>query len=130
MLSMSWTASSREPTVTLRMASCVRAVIATVAALASIFGASASAAPKTIEVVIEHFAFVPSSVEVAPGDVVVFTNHDIAPHTATAVDGSWTTEEIPRGRSETLVVPTNGSGEYVCAYHPTMSGQLVIAPAQ
>jgi plastocyanin len=130
MPSMWWTALSRETTVPLRMTSCVRAAIVTVAALAPIFGASASAEPKTIEVVIEHFAFVPSSVEVAPGDRVVFTNHDIAPHTATAVDGSWTTEEIPRGRSETLVVPTNGSGEYVCAYHPTMSGQLVIAPAQ
>ena len=112
------------------MASCVRAAIATAVALASIFEASASAEPKTIEVVIEHFVFVPSSVEVAPRDTVVFTNHDIAPHTATAVDGSWTTREIPRGRSETLVVPSNGAGVYVCRYHPAMRGQLVIAPAR
>jgi plastocyanin len=112
------------------MTSCVRAAIVTVAALAPIFGASASAAPKTVEVAIEHFAFVPSSVEVAPGDTVIFTNHDIAPHTATAVDGSWTTEEIPRGMSETLVVPSSGAGEYICGYHPAMRGWLVIAPAQ
>src|SRR5215469_1875352 len=107
-----WMASSREPAVILRMTSCVRAAIATVAALAPIFGASAPAEPKTIEVVIEHFAFVPPSVEVAPGDTVVFTNRDIAPHTATAVNGSWTTKDIPRGRSETLVVPANGVGVY------------------
>lgn len=108
----------------------MRATIATVAVLAPIFGASASAAPKTIEVVIEHFAFVPFSVEVAPGDMVVFTNHDIAPHTATAVDGSWTTKDIPRGRSETLVVPSTGAGAFVCRYHPAMRGRLVIAPAR
>lgn len=108
----------------------MRAAIATVAVLAPIFGASASAAPKTIEVVIEHFAFVPSSVEVAAGDTVVFTNHDIAPHTATAVDGSWTTSDIPRGKSETMVVPANGDGAYVCRYHPAMRGHLVIAPAR
>lgn len=115
---------------TLRVTSCVRAAIAAVVALALIFGASASAAPKTIEVVIEHFAFVPPSVAVAPGDTVVFTNRDIAPHTATAVDGSWTTKDITRGRSETLVVPPNGAGAYVCRYHPAMRGHLVIAPAR
>ena len=112
------------------MISCVRAAIVTVVALAPIFGAGASAEPKAIEIVIEHFAFVPPSVEVAPGDTVVFINRDIVPHTATAVDGSWTTKDIPRGRSETLVVPPNGAGSYVCRYHPAMRGRLVLRPAQ
>ncbi len=112
------------------MTSCVPAAVAAVIALAPIFGASASAEPKTIEVAIEHFAFLPPSVEVAPGDTVVFTNHDIAPHTASAVDGSWTTKDIARGMSEALVVPPNGSGAYVCRYHPAMKGRLVIAPAR
>jgi plastocyanin len=117
--------------VTLRITSRVRAAIAAVVALAPISGASAaSAEPKTIEVVIEHFAFVPAKVEVTPGDRVVFTNRDIAPHTATAVGGSWTTKDIARGRSETLVVPSNGAGAYVCRYHPAMRGRLVIAPAR
>jgi plastocyanin len=116
--------------VTLRVTSRVRAAIATVVALASIFGASASAEPKTVEVVIEHFAFVPPSIEVTPGDRVVFTNRDIAPHTATAVDGSWTTKDIARGTSDTVVVPPNGSGSYDCRYHPVMRGRLVIVPAR
>src|SRR5690242_17259038 len=103
--------------------------IATLGALASIFGASASAEPKTVEVVIERFAFMPASIEVRPGDTVVFINRDIVPHTATSLDGSWTTKDIPRGGSEALVVPANGSGTYDCRYHPAMKGRLIIAPA-
>jgi plastocyanin len=112
------------------MSSCVRAAIATAVALAPTFGTSGSAEQRTIEIVIEHFAFVPSAVEVTPGDTVVFTNRDIVPHTATAVDGSWSTADIARGRSETLMVPPEGAGSYVCRYHPAMRGQLVIAPAR
>jgi plastocyanin len=84
--------------------------------------ASARAASRTVEVVIEHFAFVPSSVDVAPGDTVVFINRDIAPHTATAVDGSWTTADISGGKSERFVV--RAAGAYFCRYHPAMRGQL------
>jgi len=107
-----------------------RAAIMTVVTLASIFAASASAETKTIEVVIEHFAFMPPSIEAAPGDTVVFTNRDIIPHTATAADGAWTTGDIARGKSVALVVPANGAGAYFCRYHPAMSGRLVIAAAQ
>ncbi len=112
------------------MISCRRAAIATVVALAPIFGASASAEPKTIEVVIEHFAFMPPSIKAAPGDTVVFTNRDIVPHTATAVDGAWTTKDIAHGKSEALVVPPNGAGVYFCRYHPAMRGRLVIPAAR
>jgi plastocyanin len=87
------------------------------------------AEPRTIEVVIEHFAFAPPSIETAPGDTVVFTNHDITPHTATAVDGSWTTKDIASGKSEKLVIPANGVGAYFCRYHPVMKGRLVITDA-
>lgn len=105
----------------------IRVVRALAIALFSLLVASAHAAPKTVEVVIEHFAFAPSSVDVAPGDSVVFINRDITPHTATAVDGSWTTADIASGKSERVVVRAAGTGAYFCRYHPVMKGQLVIA---
>jgi plastocyanin len=64
----------------------------------------AAGEPKTIDVVIEHFAFAPASIEARPGDTVVFVNHDITTHTATAVDGSWTTKDIASGQSARIVV--------------------------
>jgi plastocyanin len=104
----------------------VRCVAAIAVALASSFGASGDANAKTIDVVIEHFAFTPASIEVEAGDTVVFTNRDIAPHTATAADGSWTTMDIASGRSEAIVVRTNGAAAYFCKYHPLMKGRFII----
>ncbi len=114
---------------TIRMTSYVRVAIATAIALVPVFGAGAYAEMKTVEVVIEHFAFVPPSIEAAPGDTVVFINRDIAPHTATAVNGSWTTNDIAGGNSEKLVIPANGAGVYFCRYHLAMKGRLVISDA-
>lgn len=98
------------------------------ACLAACWTQSAAQA-KTIDVIIEHFAFAPASVDVQPGDTVVFTNRDIAPHTATATDGSWTTKEIAGGKSESVTVPAKGDGTYFCKYHPMMKGRLVITPS-
>jgi plastocyanin len=94
-------------------------------ALALVFGASATANAKTIEIVIEHFAFTPASIEVEVGDTLVFTNRDIAPHTATAVNGSWTTMDIASGKNEAVIVPANGDSAYFCKYHPVMKGRLL-----
>jgi plastocyanin len=101
----------------------VRAALA--AAVVAMSG-MAAAEPKTIDVVIEHFAFAPASIEARPGDTVVFVNHDITTHTATAVDGSWTTNDVASGQSARVVVPATGDGAYVCRYHPVMKGRIVI----
>ena len=104
----------------------VAAVVLGVATLAPVFGASGAANAKTIDIVIEHFAFTPASIEVEAGDTLVFTNRDIAPHTATAANGSWTTRDIGSGKNETVIVPANGEGPYFCKYHPVMKGRLII----
>jgi len=38
---------------------------------------------------IRDFVFSPISVEVKAGDTITWTNFDIVPHTATAIDHSW-----------------------------------------
>src|SRR6516164_2781339 len=81
----------------------IRGVVVLALALAPCVGASGAAHAKTINVVIEHFAFTPASIEIEAGDTVVFTNRDITPHTATASDGSWTTKDIASGKSEAVV---------------------------
>ena len=98
--------------------------------LFSLLVAGAHASPRTVEVVIEHFAFVPSSIEVAPGDTVVFITRDITPHTATAVDGTWTTGDIASGQSAKVVVSERGPGEYFCRYHRVMKATLKIKTSQ
>lgn len=102
-----------------------RSAAAAGAALLALAGAGCGgpSAPRTHAVRIERFTFQPAELAVSPGDTVVFTNADIAPHTATA-DSSWDSGGIERGRSWRLVVPASGIGDYLCLFHPTMTARL------
>ena len=81
-----------------------------------------------VEVRISDFAFVPKRLEISSGDIVIWTNDDLVPHTATALDGSWETETITTGNKARLVFSTPGDFDYVCAFHPHMTGFISIRP--
>ncbi len=78
------------------------------------------------EIAIRDFAFEPGHLRVRMGDHVRFTNHDIAPHTATANDDSWDSGTLETGDSIELTVTSEWTGDYYCAYHPQMKAMLVI----
>lgn len=82
-------------------------------------------AASTPAVVIEGFLYSPAAVEVQSSDTVIFTNRDVVPHTATAVDKSWDSGDIAPGESVRVLV--EAAGEYFCAYHPTMKGSITTA---
>lgn len=89
--------------------------------------ASIEAAPDEITVDVVDFAFAPDAITVAPGGELVFSNLDEAAHTATADDGAFTTDTIDGGASVTLTAPdAPGSYAYYCAFHPFMTGELVV----
>jgi len=81
-------------------------------------------APRHHQVTIEGLAFSPSALAVHPGDTVTWTNRDIVPHTATGPDGRWDSGYLAAGAGYTVVIEASGTGEYRCAYHPTMTGTL------
>ncbi len=78
------------------------------------------------EVAIRGFLFEPARLAVKIGDRIRFSNHDLAPHTATAQDGSWDTGTLDQGQSTELSVTADWTGGYFCAYHPSMTAQLEI----
>ncbi len=72
-------------------------------------------------------AFSPDTLQVAPGDSVVWVNHDLFPHTSTATgQGGWDTHPIAAGDSVSVVVTDAGEFSYICTLHTTMQGRLVI----
>jgi plastocyanin len=107
---------NRRNFVTAAMASAVAAVIRPAAALAE--------KSITHDVAIRRFKFVPASLDVRPGDVIWWTNFDLAPHTATADDGGFDTGTLKKGQSQSLVVTENVSPTYHCAFHPHMKARL------
>ncbi len=68
------------------------------------------------------------SITVEPGDVVKVVNNDDVAHTVTAVDGSFTTDVIPAGKSRTFQAPADpGSYDVFCKPHPSMTATVTVS---
>ncbi len=83
--------------------------------------------PKTHTVEIRGMEFHPAELTVTVGDTVVWINHDIVPHTATASTSiKWDTGQLTQDQTGRYLARKAGVAHYVCALHPTMKGTLVI----
>ena len=71
--------------------------------------------------------FRPAVLEVQHGDTVVWLNHDIVPHTATAsTKPAWSTGTLSQDQSGQYVPRNSGAVEYFCELHPGMKGTLIV----
>ncbi|MDA4848161.1 plastocyanin/azurin family copper-binding protein [Hoeflea poritis] len=87
-----------------------------------------SAQPKrTHDIAIKAFRFEPEHMRVRIGDTIRWTNHDLAPHTATSDRSDWGTETLAQGQSGEIVVTEGMQTGYFCAFHPHMKGAFEIA---
>ena len=77
-------------------------------------------------IVIEGFAFNPSTITASGPTEVTITNNDSATHTFTLDDGSID-EEIGAGESTTVTVDVSASTGFVCRFHPQMTGIVQVA---
>ena len=82
--------------------------------------------PKTHEVRIKAFQFEPMHLSVQEGDTIKWTNDDLAPHTATADEGSWDTGEIIKGDTRSIIAKKGMEINYFCVFHPHMKGVIEI----
>jgi plastocyanin len=74
---------------------------------------------------IENMQFAPATLVVHRGDTVRWQNHDFVPHTATAA-GHFDSKTILPEKTSTRVMATPGRYDYVCTFHPTMKGTIVV----
>ncbi|MGE0545868.1 MAG: plastocyanin/azurin family copper-binding protein [Kofleriaceae bacterium] len=84
--------------------------------------------PRTHQVDIRAMKFVPAELAVSVGDTVVWTNHDIVPHTVTSLPTAvvaFDSQSIESNQRWTYTVTTAGELAYECSFHPTMTAKLV-----
>ena len=86
-------------------------------------GAAAAERARTHEVVIQGLLYVPETLTVRPGDVVVWINKDPFPHTVTAA-GAFDSGSVAAGKSWRFTAKTSGTYPYLCTLHTTMKGTL------
>jgi plastocyanin len=71
--------------------------------------------------------FTPINASVPKDAAITWTNKDIAPHTATASDGSFDTGMINVGSTGSATVKGQGDIQYHCTIHPWMHGSLLVS---
>jgi plastocyanin len=86
-----------------------------------------SALAKTLHVTIDKVAFGDMPARAHVGDTVEWWNRDFVAHTATARDGSFDVDLMP-GKSGLAVLKRPGKAPFFCRYHPTMVGEIDVAP--
>jgi|KBSMisStaDraftv2_1062788.scaffolds.fasta_scaffold86596_3 plastocyanin len=89
---------------------------------------SGADAPRTHIVEIRSFAFSPARLTIKLGDTIQWKNDDLAPHTATANGGSWSTETLKNEETGQYVPKAAGSFAYHCKFHPAMIAFIVVEP--
>ena len=102
----------------------VAAFVATITLIAGTNGHTA--AQERIVVQIKNLKFLPDDQEIAVGDVVVWINNDIVPHTVTSNDNSWDSGEVGAGEEWEIVVTADMVQAYFCQFHPSMTARLDI----
>ena len=85
----------------------------------------AAAAPRTFTIGIDKLKFGPTPAELHKGDAIIWENHDILRHSATAANRSFDVD-LPPGAKVKMVVRATGAVPFTCKYHPGMRGVLTV----
>ena len=85
--------------------------------------------PVAGDVRIADFSFTPATLSVPVGSRVRWVNGGVAPHTATARDGSFDSGFLSTGDGFSRTFNAPGTIEYFCTIHPAMTGTVIVTGA-
>jgi plastocyanin len=88
--------------------------------------ASAGPAAATMEVKIDNFSFGPTTITVAVGTTVTWTNRDDIPHTVVSTDGVFKSKVMDTDEKFSFTFTKAGTFAYFCSIHPKMTGTVVV----
>jgi plastocyanin len=85
-----------------------------------------SETPKTgtVAVNIKGFAFNPSTLTIAVGTTVVWTNNDSATHTINSA--TFNSGNLAQGQTFKQTFTVAGTYSYSCGIHPSMQGTIIV----
>lgn len=83
-------------------------------------------ADKPTEIKIDNFSFTPSTITVAPGTQVHWTNRDDIPHNVVSEDNSFKSKALDTDDQFSYTFTKPGTYKYFCAIHPKMTATVVV----
>ena len=84
------------------------------------------AGAKIVEVKIDNFSFGPTTLTVAAGATVTWTNRDDIPHTVVSTDGVFKSTVLDTDEKFSYTFAKAGTYPYFCSVHPKMTGTIVV----
>ncbi len=78
---------------------------------------------------IDNFTYTPSTLVVAPGTTVTWTNDDDDVHTVVDKERKFKSAALDTNDTFTQTFTTPGEYDYFCSLHPQMTGKIVVKPA-
>ena len=97
---------------------------------AIVMSAPPAQAASTVTVEITNFVFQPATVTIQVGDTVTWTNLDSAAHTATHTAASPLFDGVmSTGESFSYTFTQAGTFDYLCTFHPEMTGTVIVRSA-
>jgi plastocyanin len=104
-------------------------IVAGVLLLTGAGSVSAGRQPAVVQITIDQAAFSVLKKPLEVGDVVEWINNDVVDHTATEKVGpkekGWDAV-IRAGRKVRVEMKEAGKVDYICRFHPNMTGTLVV----
>ena len=87
-----------------------------------------AAAPSEASIAIRGFAFDPSTVTIAAGGTVTFTNYDFLVHDVASLptDDLFHSPILAQGQAFATTFTEPGVYDYYCSLHPSMFGQITV----
>lgn len=76
-------------------------------------------------VIIQNFAFNPSTITISKGTTITWTNEDSVPHIVKS-EGIFESETLSKSDSFTFTFNEPGTYEYICKIHPYMKGSIIV----
>jgi plastocyanin len=89
-------------------------------------GTGGSGGPGANEVFIQGMAFNPSSITVAAGTTIKWTNKDAVSHTVTSSTALFNSGSIGPNGTYTFTFATAGNYAYYCTIHPSMTASVTV----
>ena len=89
-------------------------------------GTGGTSGPGPNEVFIEGMAFNPSSISVAAGTTITWTNKDAIAHTVTSNSNLFSSGSIGFGGTFSFKFTTAGTFAYFCSVHPSMVASVTV----
>jgi len=89
-------------------------------------GTGSTGGPGVNEVFIQSFAFSPSTITVAAGTTITWTNKDAVAHTVTSTSGLFDSGSVGTNGIYSHTFSAAGTFAYYCKVHPSMTASVVV----